>query len=272
MELSTGKKLGNLVGKLGLYHFFGMIGVEAFFYRLVYKGQLEEAKKFYKENADRVRACIDLFEDEQSKKIYTRAIRFRCTHLLRDRPFRRGKIYFNDLTDYPIKQTCMLDCGAEFGEYIDYFVSNFKPTDYRIVAFESDEHNYEILKRNVSDKRNIRIFPYKVWNENTNLGLTKAVAIDTLEECKEASFIKMDMCVATLNALDGAHNTISKNRPILTISLGDSNEDMLSVLEWVEVNLSEYILYCRHHSWFKHDTVLYAIPKEIIKGTRQKRH
>lgn len=72
----------------------------------------------------------------------------------------------------------------------------------------------------------------------------------------------MDIEGAELMALCGAKETIRKNRPILTICIYHTDEDMLSILEWMRDNLENYQYYCRHHSYFKEETIIYAIPYE----------
>lgn len=86
--------------------------------------------------------------------------------------------------------------------------------------------------------------------------------LDNCEECREATFIKMDIEGSELMALQGARNLIRRNRPILTICIYHTDEDMLSILEWMRENLKDYQYYCRHHSYYKEDTIVYAIPAE----------
>jgi FkbM family methyltransferase len=177
-----------------------------------------------------------------------------------------------------------VDCGAYTGDTIMECAKTFGSRIAKIVAFEPDEENFEKLKNTVDDKENITLFKAGVWSENTKLGFVsgelagsrvdtsidktdneiEVKAIDETPECAEASFIKMDIEGSELNALEGAKKTIVRNRPILTICIYHSNEDMLSIPEWMVDNLTDYKFYCRHHSYFIQDTIMYAIPAERL--------
>jgi hypothetical protein len=85
------------------------------------------------------------------------------------------------------------------------------------------------------------------------------VDIDSIEECKNATFIKMDIEGAEWDALHGARETIVRNKPQLAICLYHSDEDMIRLVEYVHSLVPEYKLYIRHHSRSDVETVLYAI-------------
>jgi FkbM family methyltransferase len=267
-----------------MYQFCSKIGVEAFFYRRVYSDKIREAADFYHENMNRVQRCRALFDDEESKEAYLKAIKFRTTHLLKDRPkYCAETEYFNSITSN-YWGGVYIDCGAYIGDTIMECVETFGSRIAKIVAFEPDEENFEKLKNTVDDKENITLFKAGVWSENTKLGFVSGelagsrvdTSIDKIEneisvrsidetpECAEASFIKMDIEGSELNALEGAKKTIVRNRPILTICIYHTNEDMLSIPEWMVDNLTDYKFYCRHHSYFIQDTIMYAIPAERL--------
>lgn len=94
-------------------------------------------------------------------------------------------------------------------------------------------------------------------NETVSINVT---AIDLVPECAHATFIKMDIEGSEINALQGAINTITRNRPKLAICIYHSNEDMLRIPEWCFKNLENYRFYVRHHHYLPYDTVFYAIP------------
>ncbi len=87
----------------------------------------------------------------------------------------------------------------------------------------------------------------------------KARAIDNVEECRDATFIKMDIEGSEYEALIGAQNTIKKNRPKLAICIYHSDEDMLRLIELIANWDLGYKFYIRHHAQKISETVLYAI-------------
>lgn len=86
------------------------------------------------------------------------------------------------------------------------------------------------------------------------------VALDSVPECQDATFIKMDIEGAEYETLRGATRIIKKNRPILAICIYHSDEDMLRIAELIKTNWPEYRLYVRQHFFLPLETVLYAIP------------
>lgn len=283
MNLQIGKMLGGIAGYLHLYNFFSKIGVEAFFYRRCYREQLELSDEYYRNNEMRIAKNTELFNDEYSKIVYKKAIQFRRTHYLRDRaPYCKEKEYFNSIT--PINDNeVLVDCGGFTGDSVIEFL-NFSNKKYKkIISFEPDSLNYKKEKDNLSGIDNCIIYNSGVWNVDTQLRFEEnntagsrvemdiqngvvinVVAIDNMEECREATFIKMDIEGSELMALKGAYTTIIQNRPILTICIYHSDEDMLSIPEWMSENLQDYRFYCRHHSYYQQETILYAVPNERI--------
>ena len=87
----------------------------------------------------------------------------------------------------------------------------------------------------------------------------KARAIDNVEDCRDATFIKMDIEGSEYEALIGAQNTIKKNRPKLAICIYHSDEDMLRLIELIANWDLGYKFYIRHHAQKISETVLYAI-------------
>ena len=83
--------------------------------------------------------------------------------------------------------------------------------------------------------------------------------MDHCDEAQAATFIKMDIEGAEMNALRGARTIIQKNKPKLAICIYHSDEDMLRLAEWIHETVPEYKLYVRQHSNCICETVLYAV-------------
>jgi len=58
----------------------------------------------------------------------------------------------------------IIDCGANMGMSILYY-KQMAP-DARIVAFEPDVNNFELLKKNVEELSGVKIYNQAVWKEN----------------------------------------------------------------------------------------------------------
>lgn len=75
--------------------------------------------------------------------------------------------------------------------------------------------------------------------------------------------IKMDIEGMELPALKGGIKTIQKYRPQLAISIYHSESDFINIPLYLKEKLENYTYKIGHYSPFIHETVLYAIPKEL---------
>jgi FkbM family methyltransferase len=170
-----------------------------------------------------------------------------------------------------------VDCGAYNGDTVMRFIKYSHGKYKKIVAFEPDASNVRALKKR---GKNISVVQAACWSSDTELSFETdkgssskvvenkstycdikvvAKAIDSVNECKDATFIKMDIEGSEYDALIGAYNTICRNTPKLAICIYHSDEDMLRILELIESWNLGYKFYVRHHAQKISETVLYAI-------------
>ena len=97
-------------------------------------------------------------------------------------------------------------------------------------------------------------------NRNDNLPRVEAAALDDLLGDQEVTFIKMDIEGAEAEALRGAREIITEQKPKLAISIYHKPEDILVIPQLILEYNSNYKFYLRHYSFSDYDTVLYAIP------------
>jgi FkbM family methyltransferase len=142
----------------------------------------------------------------------------------------------------------------------------------KIIAFEPDPIQYPICVENSKNINNAVIYPYGLWNEKATLSFDdtgcitndlkeniveiKTVKLDDILNGEKATFIKMDIEGAELNALKGAKQTILKYRPKLAICVYHKPEDIWEIPAYILSLRNDYKFYLRHY-WY--DTVLYAI-------------
>ncbi|MDR2584074.1 MAG: FkbM family methyltransferase, partial [Fibromonadaceae bacterium] len=121
------------------------------------------------------------------------------------------------------------DCATSF-EFIKWCNYKYK----KIIAFEPNQDDYLICVENSKNTRNMTVYPYGLWNENSevsfdnsltwgayritnelkdNLVKIRTVKLDDILNGEEVTFIKMDIEGAELNALKGAEQTILKYKP-----------------------------------------------------------
>ena len=86
----------------------------------------------------------------------------------------------------------------------------------------------------------------------------------TDKNIEKVDLIKMDIEGAELPALKGAMQTITKDRPQLTISIYHSSDDYITIPKYLNENLKDYEFRLGHYSADMCETVLYAIPNELL--------
>ncbi len=134
----------------------------------------------------------------------------------------------------------VVDAGAYTGDYT-IFAAKKVGKKGKIIAFEPDEKNRKVLKRNLKKEniKNVIIIPFGLWGENTYYNLSgfnglhssisenkkgkqiKVVKLDYIIRrlnLKKLDFIKMDIEGAEIEAIKGSIKTLKKFRPNLAIA------------------------------------------------------
>jgi FkbM family methyltransferase len=159
-----------------------------------------------------------------------------------------NQIFEKEVVDLAAKyikpNTAVLDVGSNFGQMSILF-SNLVGDEGKVYAFDADNWVFEILKKNIdANNKNDKIIPHfgAVHNVNDEIlyfpvqdfekfeaygsyGIdynatkgreVKSFTIDSLNIQEEISFMKIDIQGGDLQAMQGAINTIAKNKmPIL---------------------------------------------------------
>jgi len=87
----------------------------------------------------------------------------------------------------------------------------------------------------------------------------KTVKLDDILNGEKATFIKMDIEGAELNALKGSKDTIMKYRPKLAICLYHKPEDIWEIPAYIIQLRNDYKFYIRHYNLWGSGSILYAI-------------
>lgn len=170
-----------------------------------------------------------------------------------------------------------VDTGSFDGMTSVYF-GQWGKTDMFVYAFEPDALNAEKCHQNL-EKHSIphEVIPRGAWCEETILKFQavangtssvnelgdESIKVTTLDKALcdvPVTFIKMDIEGSELQALQGAKDTIIKNKPKLAISIYHKEEDIWKLPEIILEYNPEYKLYLRHYSLTDYETVLYAVP------------
>ncbi len=267
---------------------FKFLGINDLLTRILYaedrkaptKG-MQYAEKYFSEHEKDYRAIASLFADDLSREIYFSAIAYRKSHNPKDAPkYSKHDQYFVKNIVPLSDSEVFVDCGAFDGDTMKEFIKATKGHYQSIVCFEPVEDYHKRLEKRGKGKK-VSAICAGVYKETTTLhfnadgGKGSAItassentvtvpvrSIDDTPECKDATFIKMDVEGSELDALRGAKDTILRNKPKLAICIYHMHRDFIEIPKWIHNLVPEYKLYVRHHSFSVNETVLYAIPEE----------
>ena len=241
------------------------------------KEYLKTVQEFYKNNRKQVLDNTNLLADDKSKKIYNQIIKYRCYRYTKDirniisndQYFPKDIIKFND-------NEVFIDVGSYDGRVAKEFIQKVNGKYKLIVSLEPDKKNYNRVIKRLKNIPNNIIINKGAYSKNTKVTFSNdgtyvskitnegnykidTIKIDSIKECSDASYIKMDIEGAEMEALKGAEKIIKRNKPKLAICIYHSDEDMINIIPYIHNLVLEYKLYIRHHKFSSSETVLYAI-------------
>lgn len=189
-----------------------------------------------------------------------------------------GKQYF-DLPELPhVDNEIFLDGGClNMGDsisFINWCGGNYK----KIYAFEPDPFSAKSCKgfidgKGLNDK--VELVQAGMWSKDDLLGFSSGLeggssisnngnieipvrSIDSVLDGEPATFIKLDIEGAELEALKGAIKTIGEYYPKLAISIYHKPMDVIDIPIFLMNNFPEYKYAIRHYSSSSIETILYA--------------
>lgn len=213
---------------------------------------------FARKHKDELTRVYNLLADSQSKKVYENVVYYKLTG--RAEYLLCCETPYSETMDIikPNREVC-LDLGAYSGDTVLEFMEYDK--NYKsITALEPDERNFNKLKKNTENLRDISLINGAVSDKdgvikmsknkgrgNSSTGKTteiKAFSVDTAIKENQPTFIKMDVEGCELSAIKGAKNTL-KEKPKMQIACYHRSEDLFKIpLEILKIN-PHYKIYMR---------------------------
>jgi len=221
--------------------------------------------------------ATEIFETLERMNFAGKIVKMQEVH---DFPSFYSSMYFDDTIPHTRKNNeVFIDAGClDFDTSIAF--SKWCKGEYeKILAFEPNPESYKICLAKSEEYANVQVQNYGLWNESTEMNFDnnanpgaahittdhtasvkiKTIQLDEVLKGEKATFIKMDIEGAELNALKGAKETITKYRPTLAISMYHKPEDIWEIPSYILSIHPDYKLYMRHYSPIISETVLYAI-------------
>jgi FkbM family methyltransferase len=237
------------------------------------------SQEFFRANENKVNFVAGLLADSESKNTFLSVINFRCTGDKKNVPYHgeRNQYFINDFFKYG-REEVLIDCGAFTGDTIENFLSLPGIGYKKIIAFEPDIANCKILSEKFKNNSKIEILNAGVFENDGKMNFSETGdSASSIQENGESSidtrsidsvcskledkvtFIKMDIEGAELPALRGAKEIILRHKPRLAICIYHSDQEMLSIAEYIHSIVPEYKFYVRQHNKdYFIETVLYA--------------
>lgn len=168
-----------------------------------------------------------------------------------------------------------IDCGAKDGDTALGF-HRFSNGKYKkIIAFEPDNDNYEILLKSLKHYSLIESINAGVGEKAMQLAfdgckgghsafkadgtaIARIVPLDDYYE-EKPTFIKMDIEGFELDALKGAEKTLQNLKPKLAICVYHKPQDVLELPDYILRQRDDYRVYFRVYRRFFHDMVCYCV-------------
>jgi FkbM family methyltransferase len=240
---------------------------------MFYDGWLEDLV----ENLDQYKWLAETLADDTSRAHLDAILRYRLTGSLDEildiidwevyQP--KGLIAFDEHEVY-------VDGGAYDGDTIKLFIDRVGGKFDGVVAFEPDPDTYGRLCDNFSDEPRVKPVNKGLFSEETTLRFTndmhrasiiaddgeieiQCCGLDDVLGGDRATFIKMNIEGAELEALRGAKRTIDAWKPRLGISAYHRPTDLWGVPRRILEVRGDYALYLRQQDAGVIETVCYAI-------------
>ena len=266
----------------------GIIGLDMMCIKLMYRWfekhpteNMKSSAKYFEEHKDDIARIENLLADDKSRQVWKQMIEFRKTMNYKIHPGMEAEQYFAEDIIRLNEEETFIDCGGYDGQTSLDFIKRIKNKFRGIIIFEPDSNCMPMIRKNVPTDVRIKVIPKGVWDIETNISFVSSgdsvshvageieqiqetetisiIPIDRCDECKDATFIKMDLEGAEQNALRGAVGTIKRNKPKLAICIYHSDKDMLEIIDFIHELVPEYKLCVRHHSTSQMETVVYAV-------------
>jgi FkbM family methyltransferase len=227
-----------------------------------------------------IAAAFELLNDNSSRQAFVAQLQlrlhadFECI----GSPF-PGEQYFPGLFSLTADE-CFVDCGSYTGDTIQSFVLQTDNHFRKVIAFEADPAVTPVLQtlvngigaRGVLHHAAVGAQNGVVHFAGDGIGggcITGALGIRVRCVClndalarERVSFIKMDIEGAELQALEGAHKVICRNRPVLAICGYHKPNHLWRVPVSLKNLAPDSALFLRSHCADGLDTVCYAVPPE----------
>lgn len=236
---------------------------------------------FIWDNIEVFNGIYEQLADEKSKKVFSNVLNYKICHdsqLIYEIYDDSSTQYFDKELVKFNKKDVFVDCGSYTGDTIEMYLKYCEGKYEKIIGFEADKDNFDILEKKVNENTSMDIYNIGVWNKTDNLKFNNIgsgsgkidregsinIHVDSIDNIlvnvDNVSLIKMDIEGSEMEALIGAYETIVKWKPTLMISVYHKKEDFIRIPMLIKAMNPNYQIYFRHYRKESvQETVCYAI-------------
>ena len=233
--------------------------------------------------ASQAEAISEVFghlQDDESRASYAACLRARASG---DPAYYRIAPYpeYSHPLARPPRGGVALDIGACYGHTSRRFRWQVGPLG-RVIAFEPIPSNFERVRK--LRYLGVEARPYAASDAPGTARMSDAGGSSRIgakgaevevelcpvdkfvrdEGLQRVDLIKYDVEGHERPALAGSMETLARHRPILHLSIYHLRQDLYELPQWVLRELSDYALFVGHHSYYRMETDLYAVPRERL--------
>jgi len=268
----------NSLSKLGVRH------IDYFAFH-TYSGLIDhpvlfwgDGKQDIEENFGEYSQLYSKLSDTTSKNIFQRIVNFRFTSNLKYMEGfsdRQKQQYFEPFFKLNKQDEVFIDIGGFDGETSIEFIRHCP--DYKSIYYlEPDQRNMEHSKSVLSHYPNVNFLQYGASNRQGRASFSSNGSVSSIKEGglqevqlntidnlikSPVTFIKIDIEGAEIAAIEGAIETITKNHPILAISVYHQTSDLRTIPNLISTIRDDYNIYLRHYTEGVVETIMYFIPQ-----------
>ena len=242
----------------------------------------EEMRKIMDADQEEIDFVRSRLSDDFSIKTYENLLNYRLTNnveLIEEIYEKSHLQYFPDESILPkTEKEIFIDAGAFNGATSRQFSDWVNGKYEKIYVMEPDDLMFTITKeylklKNISSIELVKAGAYSNNGEihflENNLSgsskisedggcVIKTVSIDSMLDGACATYIKMDIEGAEMEALIGADKTITNYMPKLAISIYHKDDDLWKLPYYLMKKYPDYKFFMRHYTDITTETVLYA--------------
>lgn len=287
------KKISIIIGFANfekIHDLYKISGIEHIYYlpQVCYGCYSPIKKSFLNTNKLLIEKMYNESTDDLSKKCIESYFKMRSTDTNQSELeiFNYTESYFSNSLFKLSKNEVLIDIGSYKGATINQFLNASNNIYSKIIGIEPEQSNYNELKKNIRNQKNVLLFDCCIWKEDgyvnfspdNDLGGITSTSLYTIEKearsidslCDEyaiaPTIIEMNFPFSVVDILDGMKNTILKFYPKLILRVAYFEDTIIETYNYISEKYPKYNISFRYTQGIPQALTIFAIPKVSINS------